>query len=97
MKHSDSNHIFTVYKPIGKLQRICLISYGEEGISADVPLTYAGRFDPLAEGLLIVLAGTRVHDKDQFSRLDKTYEFSLLLGIGTDTHDLLGMITEHAF
>lgn len=96
MKHSDSNHIFTVYKPIGKTPKDMLDFLREkEGISADVPLTYAGRLDPLAEGLLIVLVGTRVHDKDQFSRLDKTYEFSLLLGIGTDTHDLLGMITEH--
>lgn len=96
MKHADSNYIFTVYKPTGKTPKDMLDFLREkEGIATDVPLTYAGRLDPLAEGLLIVLAGTRVHDKDQFSRLDKTYEFSLLLGISTDTHDILGMVTEH--
>jgi tRNA pseudouridine55 synthase len=97
MEHTHGDGIFTIYKPIGKTPKDMLdILRKRENLDLGIPLTYAGRLDPLAEGLLIVLAGDRVHDKDQFSHLGKTYEFSLLLGIGTDTHDLLGMVTDIA-
>jgi tRNA pseudouridine55 synthase len=58
----------------------------------DVPLTYAGRLDPMASGKLIVLIGEECKHKDQYLALDKTYEFSVLFGIGSDTHDVLGRL-----
>lgn len=45
----------------------------------------------MAEGLLLVLAGEAVHKKDEFLKLDKTYTVTALLGIETDSFDLLGM------
>ena len=63
----------------------------EEGLSEDVPLTYAGRLDPAAEGVLLVLSGEDCKHKDDFLSLPKTYEVEVLLGIETDTHDLLGI------
>jgi len=59
----------------------------------DVPLTYAGRLDPMASGKLLILIGEECKRKDQYLALDKTYEFSVLLGIGSDTHDVLGRLT----
>lgn len=56
-------------------------------------MTYAGRLDPMAEGVLVVLVGDAVHEKEMYLKLDKTYEADILLGFGTDTYDLLGMPT----
>lgn len=61
-------------------------------IGSDVPMTYAGRLDPLASGLMIILVGEECKKKDQYLGLDKTYEFEILVGFETDTYDLLGKI-----
>jgi len=57
-----------------------------------VSMTYAGRLDPMAEGVLLVLAGDSVHQKDELLRLDKEYEAEILLGVKTDTFDVLGVV-----
>jgi tRNA pseudouridine55 synthase len=59
----------------------------------NIKMTYAGRLDPMAEGVLIVLAGDMVHKKDEFLKLPKTYECVAILGIETDTYDVLGIST----
>lgn len=56
-------------------------------------MTYAGRLDPMAEGVLLLLAGDAVHKKDAFLQLDKVYEVDVVFGFATDTHDLLGIVT----
>lgn len=85
-------NIFGIYKPAGytPLQALELFRT-EQAMSRDLPLTYAGRLDPMAEGLLIVLAGEAVHRKEGFLKLDKKYTVTALLGVETDSFDLLGM------
>ncbi len=56
-------------------------------------MTYAGRLDPMASGLLLVLAGDEVKNKEKYLALDKEYEFEILFGFATDTHDILGKMT----
>ena len=73
--------------PLEALERL----RAEEGIAADVPMTYAGRLDPAAEGLLIILTGEECKNKDAYSKLDKTYVAGFLFGVQTDTFDLLGI------
>ena len=73
--------------PLEALERL----RAEEGIAADVPMTYAGRLDPAAEGLLIILTGDECKNKDAYSKLDKTYVAEFLFGVQTDTFDLLGI------
>lgn len=58
-----------------------------------VRMTYAGRLDPMAEGVLVVLGGDKNNERDAYTGLDKDYEFEFMLGVETDTHDLLGKIT----
>ena len=58
-------------------------------------MTYAGRLDPLASGLLIVLAGEECKKKEKYLNLDKEYEFSILFGFATDTYDILGKVIKH--
>ena len=60
---------------------------------AKVPMTYAGRLDPMASGELLVLIGEECKRKDSYTNLDKEYEFEILLGAGTDTGDILGLPT----
>ncbi len=61
----------------------------------DVKMTYAGRLDPMASGLLVVLAGEEVKNKEKYLGLDKEYEFQVLFGFSTDTYDILGKV-EHS-
>jgi tRNA pseudouridine55 synthase len=58
----------------------------------DNKMTYAGRLDPMAEGLLLILTDEDVHLKEQFLGLDKTYEVDILFGFSTDTYDILGIV-----
>jgi len=58
---------------------------------ADLPMTYAGRLDPMAEGELLVLIGEECKKKDEYLGMDKEYEFEMLFGFKTDTYDLLGI------
>ncbi|HYF05746.1 MAG TPA: hypothetical protein VEA59_06275, partial [Patescibacteria group bacterium] len=53
--------------------------------------TYAGRLDPAAEGMLLVLSGDAIHDKASFLALPKTYTAKVVFGISTDSGDLLGV------
>jgi tRNA pseudouridine55 synthase len=57
-------------------------------------VTYAGRLDPMAEGLLMLLTGNDVHKKNDFLNLDKTYEVEFFFGAETDTYDVLGLINK---
>jgi len=59
----------------------------------DVKISYAGRLDPMAQGLLILLLGDENKNRHAFENLDKTYEFTILFGFETDTYDVLGRIT----
>ncbi len=64
----------------------------EKGLTDDVPMTYAGRLDPMAEGRLLILVGDECKKKEEYLGLDKEYEIEVLLGIGSDTGDVLGVI-----
>ena len=57
-----------------------------------ISMTYAGRLDPMASGLLLVLAGDEVKNKEEYLRLNKEYKFEILFGFSTDTYDILGKI-----
>lgn len=58
-----------------------------------VPMTYAGRLDPMASGALLILAGEETKNKEKYLNKDKEYEFEVLFGFSTDTFDILGKIT----
>lgn len=85
--------IFSVHKNIGETPLEALERVRKDnGIASDISMTYAGRLDPAAEGVLIVLSGDDVHRKDEYKDLPKVYEVDLLFGLSTDTGDLLGVL-----
>jgi tRNA pseudouridine55 synthase len=58
---------------------------------AHLPASYAGRLDPMASGKLLVLLGEECKRQREYTNLDKEYEIEVLLDIGSDTGDVLGM------
>ncbi len=63
----------------------------------NLPMTYAGRLDPMASGVLVVLTGEETKNKDKYLALDKEYDFSVLFGFSTDTYDILGKVAKVKF
>lgn len=59
----------------------------------EVKMTYAGRLDPMAEGVLVLLTGEKNKEREAYTGLPKEYEFEFMLGVTTDTYDLLGKVT----
>lgn len=58
---------------------------------AQYKLGYAGRLDPMADGVLLVLIGDSNKRRKEFERLSKEYTFEFVCGFRTDTYDTLGM------
>jgi tRNA U55 pseudouridine synthase TruB len=53
-------NVLKLYKNVGETPLECLERFRVENSEyKDVPMTYAGRLDPMAEGVLIVLAVRR--------------------------------------
>jgi tRNA pseudouridine(55) synthase len=93
MKESQDNTVHLLYKKLGQTPLQCVRDFkAQHPDLLDTPMTYAGRLDPMAEGLLVVLSGEAVHRKGEFTELSKTYIADVLWGFETDTHDILGMI-----
>ncbi len=62
-------------------------------IPHDIPLTYAGRLDPMASGKLLILIGDECKNQKKYHNFDKEYEVEILLGTSSDTGDVLGLLT----
>ncbi|MSR87841.1 MAG: hypothetical protein EXS69_01580 [Candidatus Zambryskibacteria bacterium] len=89
--------ILKLYKELGETPLECLKRFKESNLEyKDTKMTYLGRLDPMAEGLLMVLAGN-TKDKEKYLGFDKTYEFEVLWGFGSDTYDMLGKVTSGKF
>lgn len=85
--------MYLTYKNIGETPLECLERVRNEyGKPTATPMTYAGRLDPMAEGLLIILHGEECKEKDKYLGMDKEYEIEVLFGVSTDTYDVLGVI-----
>lgn len=87
------NGLILAYKNRTETMSACMERIrNEAGIAADVPMTYAGRLDPMAEGLVVFLSGDMRFQKEQMLKMDKTYRVEFFFGYETDTHDILGIV-----
>lgn len=90
-----NDKVIKVYKQCGKTPLECINSLKKDNEKLRLlPMTYAGRLDPLAEGLLLILVGEECKKKDEYLNLLKEYEVDVLFGFSTDTYDVLGKIIE---
>ncbi len=95
---SSMDDVLVVRKEIGEtplevIERV----RGQMQIDASVRMAYAGRLDPMADGALLLLVGDACDRRKEFEGLDKEYEFALLLGVETDTYDVMGVVQTDEF
>jgi tRNA pseudouridine(55) synthase len=91
----NNSNILILNKKRGETPLECLNRFKTENTEyKDEKMTYAGRLDPLAEGLLLVLVGKECKNKDKYLNLDKEYIVEVLFGLSTDTGDVLGIVEE---
>jgi tRNA pseudouridine(55) synthase len=62
---------------------------------AGVKMGYAGRLDPMASGVLVVLVGDENKKIEKYMKLDKEYHAQVLFGFTSDSYDLLGIAKEN--
>ncbi|MCA9348202.1 tRNA pseudouridine(55) synthase TruB [Candidatus Saccharibacteria bacterium] len=103
----DTNDILLVDKPVGwtsfdvvaKIRGQIRRSYLDKGVKPtkrQLRVGHAGTLDPFATGLLIVLVGDACKQAGEFLKLDKTYEFTAMLGKVSTTGDPEGTISDVA-
>lgn len=85
--------IYNLYKQRGETPLECIQRFakGNPDLKGQ-KMTYMGRLDPLAEGVLLMASGEDVKRKEEFLGLDKEYEFVSLFGFATDSYDVMGKI-----
>ncbi|KXK09144.1 MAG: tRNA pseudouridine synthase B [Microgenomates bacterium OLB22] len=90
----NTKHI-CLYKPLGMtpLQAIQQLRK-EHPEYENQKIGYAGRLDPMAEGVLLCMVGDGNKLREEYIGLDKTYDVTAILGFSTDSYDLLGLVTD---
>ena len=90
-----NDKVINVYKKCGETPLDCINKLKNDDSNLRfLPMTYAGRLDPLAEGVLFILIGDECHKKDEYLSLGKVYEVDILFGFATDTYDVMGVFTK---
>ena len=88
--------VLNLYKGAGETPLERLEKFRAENSNyMGVKLSYVGRLDPLAEGVMLVVVGEENKSRDKYLELDKEYEVEVLFGVETDTGDILGIINDH--
>lgn len=84
--------VYKVNKQIAETPLEALTKYvNEKKLPTYWKYTYAGRLDPMAQGLLLVLANSTQSQKEKYLNFSKVYEAEILFGFDSDTFDLLGI------
>ncbi|MEK7552174.1 MAG: hypothetical protein AAB534_02035 [Patescibacteria group bacterium] len=85
--------IINFYKKLGETPKEAIERLRKEKPEyKDSRLTYAGRLDPMAEGVLLILEGDYTEaNKLEVLKLPKQYYFEVLWGFKSDTFDILGI------
>ena len=92
-RRSQAGQVLNLYKQSGETPRERL-----ERLRVQRPhyehevLSYAGRLDPMAEGVLLCLVGSANKRREAYLELSKEYVLDVLFGFSTDTYDVLGRV-----
>ncbi len=94
-KKNTAGAVLNLYKKMGETPRERL-----ERLRTQKPhyehevLSYAGRLDPMAEGVMLALVGAANKRREAYLELSKEYVLDILFGFSTDTYDVLGRVME---
>jgi len=92
MQIRNNSKIISVYKPVG-ISPLDLVKKFQKKYSENKKekIAYAGRLDPLAEGVVLLIKGEKLKKFDDYLKFNKKYEAEILFGFCTDTYDILGI------
>lgn len=94
-KNGQLSGVLNVYKRPGETPLECLDRLKKEYPDfAHLPLSYLGRLDPLASGVMVIAVGEENKKRSEYLSLPKEYVVDVLLGMSTDSGDVLGLVTE---
>lgn len=87
--------VLNLYKRLGETprERLERLRTARKEYAHEV-LSYAGRLDPMAEGVLLCLVGAANKRREAYLDLEKEYVLDILFGFSTDTYDVLGRVME---
>ncbi len=93
--------IIPVWKKVGESTHLLAQEIGKliaknTGNPEHLKATHTGTLDPMAEGVVVILTGGDRLKKSEYGDDLKTYEFEIIFGCSTDSHDLLGLTQEVA-
>ena len=86
-----------VYKPAGLTPAQAIDAFRKENPKyKNKAISHAGKLDPLAEGLLLLVTGKLTTPKNlkKYLNLDKEYKAKILFGFSTDSYDIQGIPTK---
>ena len=91
----QSGEVVNLYKELGETprERLERLRVQKTHYAHEV-LSYAGRLDPMAEGVLLCLVGSANKRREQYLDLSKEYTLDVLFGFSTDTYDVLGRVMD---
>lgn len=81
--------IHEVIKEIGETCGECIVKH-----CGDEKKAFIGRLDPMARGLFIILTGAELSLQSKYLTTKKTYQFSFVVGLQTDSDDVLGLLID---
>lgn len=89
-------YLLNVYKRIG-LTPFQLIQEFKKKFRQykDIPISHAGKLDPLAEGVMFLVCGKEIKNLKKYMGVDKTYKAKILFGLSSDSYDIQGIGTKN--
>jgi tRNA pseudouridine(55) synthase len=84
----------TLEKAVGQTPLECLTRWrASQPALEKLPMSYAGRLDPMASGALLILIGDECKRQKRYHNLDKEYVVEIIFDITSDSGDVLGIVT----
>jgi len=84
--------IINLYKPVSLTPLQAIEKFKRQNPEyQSTKISYPGRLDPMAEGILLLLIENENKKMIQYMKLNKEYQAQILFGIETDSYDILGI------
>jgi tRNA pseudouridine(55) synthase len=84
-----------VYKQIGITCGEVVEKYRQEHKCDRI--AFSGRLDPMAQGHLLIVYNDEVSNIEKYHKLDKIYQFKFVIGLATDSTDVLGLFINESY
>ncbi len=88
----NNKEIFPIYKPVGISPLDAIKSLKSNNPELRKKMAYAGRLDPMAEGVVLIITGEELKNFHDHLKHDKEYIGEILFGFSSDTYDVLGLV-----